>query len=75
MLWKLPLHSNSTPETLTTVGTPIHFSETPLHTEAVAHTAPPLLGEHTQSILHEVLGMSSSDIKHLVDNNVVKLVS
>ena len=45
-----------------------HLSRTP----ASPQGHPPLLGEHTEEVLSEVLGMSDSEIKALIDDQVVK---
>ena len=45
---------------------PLTFSLTP-----VEHIAPPVLGEHTQTILKEVLGLSNEQIKSLQDQKVI----
>ena len=42
-------------------GLPFHFSDTP----AGAHRAAPLLGEHTEAILREVLGLGEDEIASL----------
>jgi crotonobetainyl-CoA:carnitine CoA-transferase CaiB-like acyl-CoA transferase len=48
------------------LSSPIHLSETP----PVYQRHPPLLGEHSREILHE-LEYSSSEIKDLQDRRVV----
>ena len=45
-----------------------HLSRTP----ASPQGHPPLLGEHTEEVLSEALGMSDSDIGDLIDDQVVK---
>ena len=45
-----------------------HLSRTP----ASPQGHPPLLGEHTEEVLSEALGMSDSEIKALIDDQVVK---
>ena len=42
-------------------GYPYKFSETPAH----AHRPPPLLGEHTEEVLVELLNYSQEDVKEL----------
>jgi len=49
------------------VGAPIKMSETP----AVIGAAPPALGAHTREVLHELLGLSASDIEGLRARGVV----
>ncbi|MNG29195.1 Succinyl-CoA:(R)-benzylsuccinate CoA-transferase subunit BbsF [compost metagenome] len=43
------------------VASPIRLSETPVE----YRHAPPLLGEHTEQILGEVLGLAASEIERL----------
>lgn len=57
-----PLSSN-----LRLPGNPIKYSRTPLHTEQ----APPLLGEHTDMVLQEMLGMGEEEITTLRKRNAV----
>ncbi len=45
---------------------PLRFSQTP-----VAHRAPPLLGEHTDSALSQALGLSGSDIARLRSSGAI----
>jgi len=48
-------------------GSPIKLSDTP-----VAYAAPPpLLGQHTQEVLRNDLGLSDSDIATLIADQVV----
>ena len=49
---------------VTTVANPLRFSE--LCTDEAA--APPLLGHHTDEILHEVLGIKTGHLKKLRSN-------
>jgi crotonobetainyl-CoA:carnitine CoA-transferase CaiB-like acyl-CoA transferase len=49
------------------VGSPIKMSETGV---SYRH-APPTLGQHTDEVLEEVLGMSSDDIAKLKANGTV----
>ncbi|MGF7176485.1 CaiB/BaiF CoA transferase family protein [Azospirillum doebereinerae] len=53
--------------TVPTVASPIHYSETPL----VHDTAPPTLGQHTDAVLAEALGLSAADIAELRGKGVV----
>jgi crotonobetainyl-CoA:carnitine CoA-transferase CaiB-like acyl-CoA transferase len=49
------------------VGNPMKFSRTP-----VAYgQAPPVLGEHNEEILGQVLGLSEQDIRQLAATGVV----
>jgi formyl-CoA transferase len=50
----------------TTVGCPLKLSDSP-----VEITASPLLGQHTEDILSQVLGYASDDIKKLREEGVV----
>lgn len=45
-------------EALTLIANPIRFSETPLN----RYEPPPMLGEHTESVLRDVLGITAEDI-------------
>ena len=49
------------------IANPIKFSATPVEYRA----APPLLGQHTESVLSEVLGYSSDDLAALRSENVI----
>ncbi|MBP2231013.1 crotonobetainyl-CoA:carnitine CoA-transferase CaiB-like acyl-CoA transferase [Azospirillum agricola] len=53
--------------TVPTVASPIRYSATPL----VHDTAPPTLGQHTDAVLGEALGLSAADIAELRDKGVV----
>jgi crotonobetainyl-CoA:carnitine CoA-transferase CaiB-like acyl-CoA transferase len=46
---------------LTLIANPIHYSATPLE----RYQAPPTLGEHTESVLRGLLGMSQSELSAL----------
>jgi crotonobetainyl-CoA:carnitine CoA-transferase CaiB-like acyl-CoA transferase len=55
--------------TVPQVGNPLQFSATP-----VAYTQPPpLLGEHTASVLHERLGLSDAALAELAAAGVIQL--
>ena len=45
-------------EVLSLIGNPIHYSETPLN----RYDYPPMLGEHTELVLRELLGYSDAQI-------------
>jgi len=49
------------------VANPIKFSRTPLAYD----TPPPLLGQHTDQILRELLGKSDADIAELRGSGIV----
>ncbi|KAL8940945.1 MAG: hypothetical protein Q9211_002039 [Gyalolechia sp. 1 TL-2023] len=49
------------------VNTPVKFS----HSEPSIRTAPPTLGQHTNEILSDILGMSNTEINSLKDRGVV----
>lgn len=48
-------------------GTPIHLSKTPAHIDR----APPLPGEHTAEVLHDVLGLSQAELDDLARREVI----
>ena len=50
-----------------TVANPVRFSATPVEYKL----APPLLGEHTSEVLHEVLGYSDEEIAKLYDSGAI----
>jgi len=57
--------------TVPQVGNPLHFSATP-----VAYTqAPPLLGEHTATVLTQRLGLSAESLADLAARGVVEISS
>ena len=49
------------------VNTPVKFSES----NPSIRTPPPLLGQHTDEVLRDIVGMSESDISALRQNGVV----
>ena len=49
------------------VNTPVKFS----HSEPGIRMAPPLLGQHTNEILSDILGMTPADIENLKKEGVV----
>lgn len=51
---------------MSVVGNPLNFSETPIEYTR----APPLLGQHTDEILREVLGMDAPEIARLAEQKV-----
>jgi crotonobetainyl-CoA:carnitine CoA-transferase CaiB-like acyl-CoA transferase len=53
--------------TMKVVGNPLRFSETPLEYKR----PPPLLGEHTAEVLHDVLGLDDGEIERLAQEGVV----
>ena len=52
---------------VTMVANPIKFSATPIGHER----APPLLGEHTDEVLHSLLGLNEGDIERLREQGVI----
>jgi formyl-CoA transferase len=56
-------------QTVPQVGNPLHFSATP-----VAYTqAPPLLGEHTETVLSARLGLSAASLADLAARGVIEV--
>jgi CoA:oxalate CoA-transferase len=53
--------------TIQVVGNPIKFQATPVDT----FTSPPLLGEHTEELLGELLGYSTKEIEELIERQVI----
>ena len=49
------------------VNTPVKFS----HSDPSIRSPPPLLGQHTDEVLREIIGMSDSDIKNLKNEGVI----
>ena len=53
--------------TLRMLGTPFKLSETPTK----APTAPPLLGEHTEAVLRDLLGMDDASLARLKESKTI----
>jgi crotonobetainyl-CoA:carnitine CoA-transferase CaiB-like acyl-CoA transferase len=49
------------------VGAPVRLSETP----GSVRTPSPMLGEHTEDVLRELLGMSAAAVAALRDDGVI----
>ena len=49
------------------VNTPVKYS----YSEPSIRTSPPLLGQHTDEILRDILGMDASEIEELKGEGVV----
>jgi crotonobetainyl-CoA:carnitine CoA-transferase CaiB-like acyl-CoA transferase len=62
---------NAEVEPLPLEGVPFRMSETPPDTGGVLHRGPPLLGEDTDEVLSEVLGLGESEIRSLHDDGVL----
>ena len=52
--------------TFKTVGCPLKLSDSP-----ASVTRPPMLGEHTESVLGELCGVSAEDVKRMKKDGVV----
>jgi len=55
-------------------GAPLQYPKFPMRFDKLTHSQlsePPLLGEHTESILQETLGYSSAKIQNLRDLKVI----
>ncbi|KAL0481955.1 CaiB/baiF CoA-transferase family protein [Acrasis kona] len=66
MLWNL---SRGTPNDIPSVGNPLKFKYNPITAES--SSPPPLLGEHTDQVLKNVLGYSQEQINDLRLENVI----
>jgi crotonobetainyl-CoA:carnitine CoA-transferase CaiB-like acyl-CoA transferase len=55
--------------TIPTVANPIRFSEA----EIAYHRPPPLLGQHTEEVLHQHLGLAAEDIAALAEAGVIAI--
>jgi len=53
--------------TLSLIANPIRFSATPLN----RYAPPPMLGQHTDAVLRELLDMNEAELKALRDSNVI----
>jgi crotonobetainyl-CoA:carnitine CoA-transferase CaiB-like acyl-CoA transferase len=53
--------------TLSLIANPIRFSDTPL----TRYDAPPMLGEHTEVVLRELIGCTDEDIQALKQAKVI----
>jgi len=49
------------------IGNPLKFSETPVS----YRKAPPLLGEHTEEVLREILALDDAKMAHLRTSRVI----
>jgi crotonobetainyl-CoA:carnitine CoA-transferase CaiB-like acyl-CoA transferase len=58
---------HSTASWIKVPGFPYKLSQTP----AEVHLPPPLLGEHTEKVLKELLGYSAEDVSHLRERGVI----
>ena len=54
-------------ETVKVVANPVRLSETP----ADYRLPPPMLGEHNDEILHDLLGISATELAALRDKGIV----
>jgi len=52
-------------------ASPLHLSRTPVRSARAGGRPPPLLGQHSQEILHEVLGYSVEQIEKLRQSHIV----
>jgi len=60
-------HKKTGKAPLKLIANPIKMKDTP----PSYRLSPPLLGEHTDEILSEALGLSEGEIKQLKDNGIV----
>ena len=49
------------------IGSPMRFTETPV----TYRHAPPLVGQHTEEVLREKLGLTDDDLSALRDQEVI----
>jgi crotonobetainyl-CoA:carnitine CoA-transferase CaiB-like acyl-CoA transferase len=49
------------------IASPIRFSETPID----RYEAPPTLGQHTESVLRDLLGVGESELRALKEANII----
>ena len=64
---KIEMEQPTTGAKVPLINSPIKMSGTPTE----ARLAPPTLGEHTDGVLSELLGMSAEDIQALRDQDVI----
>ena len=64
MLTRVP---HPTAQTLRLINSPVRFSETPVTTPV----APPLLGQHTEAVLQELLSYDWEAIQRLREAKVI----
>ena len=57
----------ATPDGVKVIANPVRLSETPV----AYRLPPPMLGEHTQAVLTERLGLSAADVAALREKGVV----
>ena len=60
-------HKKTGKSLLKLIANPIKMQETP----PTYRMPPPLLGEHTDEILSEKIGLSEEEIKNLKDNEII----
>jgi crotonobetainyl-CoA:carnitine CoA-transferase CaiB-like acyl-CoA transferase len=65
MIWNVDINGKDFP----TIGNPLRFSETKI--EENSHMPPPQLGQHTQEVLTEILGLSERTIRELKSIEVI----
>ena len=64
--WQHPFKND-----LPLVSSPIKLSATPVRTPGHGGLPPPLLGQHTKEILHEVLNYSDAQLSELKNLQVI----
>lgn len=66
---KINMHHTGSDQIIDLVGCPLKFSESAID----YRLAPPTLGEHTTTVLKEILNLPDHDINRLAENNVIGL--
>lgn len=63
----LDLSDDTTGRTVRSIATPIRFSDRPLE----EHRYPPRLGQDSEAVLRELLGLDDDEVRHLIASGVI----